>query len=113
MNRKFFTTEFGTIINLDYIVSIEPCSAANNKSEMLKMGLTEDEINRINNINPYGVQTFTSIDNYCRFKNADTLAIGYYKIRLLGVNGGGMSTYGVTYNITGNDYNEIMRILDN
>jgi hypothetical protein len=79
---------------------------------MLCAGFTAEEIENIRNTAPYGKMTDTEADEYGRYTKTIVEPIGYYVIHTLGVDGGGMSTYGRSIIITGEDYENILKVLD-
>lgn len=123
-NKNFYRTKQGILINLNHIVSISPRSAANQMSKplsasegrhsdtMLNAGFTTEEIEKIRNTAPYGEMVVTHSDSYGRYTKTTVEPIGYYVVHTLGVDGGGMSTYGRSLIITHEDYENILEILD-
>lgn len=123
-NKNFYRTKQGILINLNHIVSISPRSAAhqmtkslssteeNWKDSMLNAGFTAEEIEKIRDTAPYGEMVVTHSDSYGRYTKTTVEPIGYYVVNTLGVDGGGMSTYGRSIIITYEDYENILEILD-
>jgi hypothetical protein len=123
-NNNFYRTKQGILINLNHIISISPRSAAhqmtkslsstkeNWKDEMLCAGFTAKEIEKIRDTAPYGEMVVTHTDSYGRYTKTTVEPIGYYVVNTLGVDGGGMSTYGRSIIITYEDYENILEILD-
>lgn len=123
-NNNFYRTKNGILINLNHIVSISPRSAAhqmtkslsstkeNWKDEMLCAGFTAEEIEKIRDTAPYGNMVVTHTDSYNRYINTTVEPIGYYVVNTLGVDGGGLSTYGRSIIITYEDYENILEILE-
>jgi hypothetical protein len=123
-NNNFYRTKQGILINLNHIISISPRSAAhqmtkslssteeNWKDSMLKAGFTAEEIEKIRDTAPYGEMVVTHSDSYGRYTKTTVEPIGYYVVNTLGVDGGGMSTYGRSITITYEDYENILEILD-
>ena len=123
-NKNFYRTKQGILINLNHIISISPRSAAhqmtkslsstkeNWKDQMLCAGFTAEEIEKIRDTAPYGEMVVTHTDSYNRYTKTTVEPIGYYVVHTLGVNGGGMSTYGRSIIITHEDYENILEILD-
>jgi hypothetical protein len=123
-NKNFYRTKQGILINLNHIISISPQSAAHQmtkslsatdeywKSGMLCAGFTGEEIEKIRDTAPYGKMVVTHTDSYGRYTKTTVEPIGYYIVHTLGVDGGGMSTYGRSITITYEDYENILEILD-
>ena len=123
-NKNFYRTKSGILINLNHIISISPRSAAhqmtkslssteeNWKDGMLCAGFTGEEIEKIRDTAPYGNMVVTHTDSYNRYTKTTVEPIGYYVVSTLGVDGGGLSTYGRSIIITHEDYENILEILD-
>lgn len=123
-NKNFYRTTNGILINLNHIVSICPQTAGNQHSKfnnadskncsdtMLKAGFTTEEIEHIKNAAPYGEMVVTHTDKTGYYTNTTIEPIGYYVVNTLGVDGGGMSTYGRSIIIRYEDYENILEILE-
>ena len=75
-------------------------------------GFTGEEIAKIRDTAPYGHMVVTHTDSYKRYTKTTVEPIGYYVVNTLGVDGGGLSTYGRSIIITHEDYENILEILD-
>ena len=123
-NNNFYRTKQGILLNLNHIISISPRSAQNQMSKslsakegrssdtMLNAGFTTEEIEKIRDTAPYGEMVVTHSDSYGRYTKTTVEPIGYYVVHTLGVDGGGMSTYGRSLIITHEDYENILEMLN-
>jgi hypothetical protein len=79
---------------------------------MLKAGFSTEEIENIQNTAPHGEMKVIHTDSSGHYVKTTIEPIGYYVVHTLGVDGGGMSTYGRSITITHEDYENILEILD-
>lgn len=122
-NKNFYRTKNGILINLNNVVSISPRSAQHQHSKsdnwtkehwndsMLCAGFTTEEIEKIRDTAPYGKMVVTYTDKSGHYTNTTVEPIGYYVVNTLGVDGGGLNTYGKTIIIRYEDYENILEIL--